>query len=104
MSRQISEEYRIAAKEWVDADSAANVLEELKTATLSQKMAELGDIPVSRAETTVKASKEWHNYILNMVEARKQANLLKVKLEWIRMRHMERQSEEASNRAEMKLS
>lgn len=103
MSGRISEEYRLAAKEWVDADASANVLEELKTATLSQKMSELGDIPVSRAEMTVKASKEWHEYITNMVQARQQANLLKVKLEWIRMRHMERQSEEASARAEMKL-
>lgn len=103
MSRPISEEYRLAAKEWVEADAAANLLEETKSAVLSQRMAALGDMPVSRAEMEVKASEDWHSFIASMVDARKRANELKVKIEWIRMRHMERQSEEASARAEMKL-
>jgi hypothetical protein len=38
-----------------------------------------------------------------MVKAREQANLLKVKMEWLRMRHSEQQSFEATKRAEMKL-
>jgi hypothetical protein len=37
------------------------------------------------------------------VEARQRAALLKVKLEWLRMRFSEQQSEEATKRAEMKL-
>lgn len=103
VSKPISEEYRIVAKEWVDADAAANLLEETKSAVLSQKMAALGEMPVSRAEMEVKASPAWTEFLTEMVNARKSANELKVKLEWIRMRHMERQSEQASARAEMKL-
>jgi hypothetical protein len=38
-----------------------------------------------------------------MVAARKDANLAKVKADWLRMRHSEQMSEEANNRAEMKL-
>jgi hypothetical protein len=38
-----------------------------------------------------------------MIEARKKANLLKVQLEYLRMRHSEWQSHEASKRAEMRL-
>jgi hypothetical protein len=98
-----SEQYRLVAKEWVDADAAANLLEEMKSATLSQNMQALGEMAVSKAEMTVKASENWASYITNMVEARKRANLLKAKLEYCRMRFNEWQSAEATKRAEMKL-
>ena len=104
MSNQpISEQYRLTAKEWVEADAAASLLEETKSAVLSQRMAALGDMAVSKAEMTVKASDEWEDHITKMVGARKQANLLKVKMEWLRMKFSEHQSIEATKRAEMKL-
>ena len=99
----LSEQFRIVAKKWVDADAAANMLEETKSAVLAKRMAELGDMPVSRAEMMVKASQEWSDYISAMVEAREKAALLKVQLEYIRMRFHEWQSVEASKRAEMRL-
>ncbi len=99
----ISEQFRLLAKDYVDKESAASLLEELKSATLSQRMTELGDMPVSRAEMTVKASQEWREFIEAMVTARKAANEAKLKLEWIRLRHSERMSEEANARAERKL-
>ena len=98
-----SEQFRIVAKEWVDADAAASVLEELKSATLSQKMQALGDMPVNRAEMAVKGSPEWEEYIRSMTNARRRANLLKVKLEYLRMKYGEWNSAEATKRAEMKL-
>ncbi len=102
-SLPLSEQFRIVAKEWVGADSAANVLEESKSATLSQWMLALGDMAVSKAEMQVKASPEWKAYIDAMVKARERSNLLKVKLEYLRMRFSENQSSEATRRAEMKL-
>jgi hypothetical protein len=99
----ISEKFRIIAKRWVDADSAANMLEETKTSVLAKRMADLGDMPVSRAEMTVKASDEWHEYIRAMVDARTTAARLKVQMEFIRMQFHEWQSHEATRRAEMKL-
>ena len=99
----ISEQFRIVAKKWVDADSSANILEETKSAVLSRMMADLGDMPVSKAEMTIKASAEWREYVEKMVEARKRASLLKVQLEYIRMKYHEWQSYEATKRAEMKL-
>jgi len=99
----ISEQYRIIAKQWVDADSAANILEETKSAFLSQKMTALGDVPVSRAEMTVKASDEWTDFVTRMVKAREAANRFKVQLEYIRMKSMEWQSAEASKRVEARL-
>lgn len=98
-----SEQYRIVAKQWVDADAAASVLEELKSATLSQMMLAQGDMPVSRAEMKVKASEEWTKYIQNMVMERGAANKLKVQLEYLRMKFQEWSSENATKRAEMRL-
>lgn len=103
MSAPLSEQYRIAAKEWVDLDNKARLLEECKSAVLSQQMSALGDMPVSKAELKVKASDYWKDYVTEMVESRTQANLAKVKVEWIRLRFMERQSIEATERAERKL-
>lgn len=99
----LSEQFRIIAKKWVDADSAASLLEETKSATLAKMMSDCGDMPVSRAEMMVKSSQEWTEYVRSMVEARNKASLLKVQLEYIRMKFHEWQSHEATKRAEMKL-
>jgi len=103
MNEPISEQYRIVAKKWVEADSAASLLEESKSAVLSRMMMDLGDMPVSRAEMNVKASREWSEYVNKMVRAREDAALLKVKMEYLRMKFSEWQSHEATKRAEMKL-
>lgn len=98
-----AEQYRIVAKEWVELDRAASMLEESKSAVLSQKMAALGDMAVSKAELIVKASPEWADYIKTMVDARGAANLKKVNLEYVRMKFMEWSSENANRRAEARL-
>lgn len=106
--RPISEEYRIVARKWVDADAAARLREELKTTTLEQQKQQLiereGDMPDSHAERRVKAGKDWEDYIRTMVETRTDANRLKAQLEFIRMKFSEHQDFNASARAEMRLS
>lgn len=99
----ISEQYRLASLKWVKANAAADLLEESKSAVLSQRMAKLGDIPVSRAELTVKASPEWKEYIETMNNARREANELKVEAEFLKMRFYEWQSHEATKRTEARL-
>ena len=99
----ISEQYRVVAKRWVDAEAAASILEDTKSAVLSQQMAALGEMPVSKAEMQVKASSDWTAHVEKIVDARKQANLLKVQLEYLRMKSGEQASHEATRRAEMKL-
>jgi len=100
---ELSEQFRLAGKEWCELSAAADLLEASKSAVLSQMMAKLGDMPVSRAEATVKAGKEWLEYVEKTVEARKAANLAKIKLEWLRMRHSEQMSQEATERSERRL-
>ena len=102
-----SEQFRIVSKQWVDADAAATLLEDTKSAVLSERMqALIRDEPgmaINRAEAAVKGSEEWREWISGMIEARKKANLLKVQLEYLRMKFTEWNSHEASRRAEMKL-
>jgi len=99
----ISENFRIAAKDWVSRDGAARMLEESKTSVLAQRISALGDMPHNKAERQVKSSDEWHEYIRQMVEAKTAANLAKVRMEYIRMQFSENQSSEANARAERKM-
>lgn len=98
-----SEQFRVVAKQWVELDEAASLLEETKSAVLAQKMNALGDVPVSHAERTVKSSAEWQDYIEKMVRSRTAANLKKVQMEYLRMKFSEWQSDNANKRAEMRL-
>ena len=102
-NKPISEQYRIAALNWVSADTAANLLEETKSAVLAKMMADLGDMPVSRAEMKVKSSDEWHDHVRHMVDARSKASAAKIEAEYLKMRFYEWQSQAATRRAEMKL-
>ena len=105
MSNQpISEQYRLAALEWVDLDNAARLLEETKTIALSTSMKALGDLPVTSAEREVKCTLAWKEFVESIVTARTKANRSKVQLEFLRMQHSEQMSMEASIRHEMRLS
>jgi len=99
----ISELYRLAAEDWVKLDGAARLLEETKTAVLSQMMASLGDMPVSRAELTVKSTDDWKEFVTEMVKARTAANEKKIEVEYLKMRFAEWNSNEANARIERKL-
>lgn len=102
-----SEQFRVVAKRWVDADAAATLLEDTKSALLSERVQSLirsePGIAINRAEAAVKASDEWKDWIGGMVEARKKANLLKVQMEYLRMKFAEWNSHEATKRTEARL-
>ena len=99
----LSEQFRLVAKDYVAKDTAANLLEESKSAVLARLVSAQGDMAHNRAEMNVKASQEWQDYIGRMVQARHDAALAKVKMEYVKMRFNEWQSAEASKRAEMRL-
>ena len=98
-----SAKYRIVGERWVNAEAAAQLLEDMKSAIMAQRQAALGDIPVNKAEQSVKASPYWEDYIKQTVEARKEANLAKVHLEVSRMEYYENQGREANQRTEMRV-
>lgn len=91
--RPISEQFRIVALQFVDADGAASLLEEMKTTTLAQMksnlIAEQGEMADLKAERLVKSADDWSAYIREMVGARTKANKLKLQLEFLRMKERE---------------
>lgn len=96
----ISLQWARAAEHWVDLDSAATLLEETKSAVLSQMMMRLvdGRTAVNRAEMEVKASPEWHTHITKLTSARKAANMAKVRMEFLRLKFFEDNSRAATER------
>lgn len=103
-----SEQFRIVSKSWVDADEAASLMEETKSIIFSEMTNQLlvKDISLAhnRAETIIKSSPEWKEFVEKMVKLRSRANLLKAQMEYLRMRFSEQQSHEATARAEMNLT
>jgi len=98
-----SEQYRIVAKQWCDAEAAASLLEDTKSAVLSQRMMAVDASSMAKAEAMVKSSSEWQDHIDKTVSARKAANLLKVQMEYLRMKFQEWSSDEANKRTEARL-
>lgn len=105
--RLISSVYYEVGSKWIDLDAAARILEETKTALLSQKKLEVearaGKISKAQAEDLVKASPEWMEHLHKIVDARTAANRERLKLETLKMRHSEQQSREATARHEARL-
>lgn len=105
--RPLSEEFRLTAREYADADAAASLLEELKSTTLEKRksiiIAEQPGLAENKAERFAKTSIEWESYIRQMCASRAQATRLRLKLEWIRMRHREWVGADANARHEAKL-
>jgi|694.fasta_scaffold28940_12 hypothetical protein len=103
IQRPLSEEYLQVAEQWVAHDSAARLLEEGKSAYLSQRMMAQDAPSIAKAEMQVKASEDWSQYIKRMCKARDLANLSKVRMDYIRMRFSEHQSDAATERAASRL-
>lgn len=99
-----SEQWRLKALEAVDADDAARMLEESKTAVLSERIKGLGDMPYAHAERDVKASQWWRAWVKSMVNARTTANRLKIEAEFLKMKYFEGQSMNADKRTEMRMT
>jgi hypothetical protein len=102
-NRPLSQIYLEAAEDWCDKEAAAQLLEDCKSAVMSQRQTALGDLPVNRAEQIVKASPGWHEHLEKIVEARRIANLAKVQCEYIKMRQMEWISHQANDRVGSRL-
>lgn len=99
----IPEQWHEAAMACVDAEAAAQLLEETKSAKLSEMIGELQrDTPglaFNKAEMTAKASPEWRAWVEGMVRARKAANRARVNRDFLRMQFSVWIAEDANHRA-----
>lgn len=106
--RPLSEQFRVVALQFADADAAASMYEEAKGTTFAKLVTAIAatqpNISEARAERMVKASDEWSEYLEAMRVARAKATKLKLQLDYIRMKFSEWQSREANSRHEARLS
>lgn len=91
--KPISELYRLAATEYVQAERKAREFEEGKGIVLSEMINKLCEVDEklsqAKAERTAKGSADYKKYIRRMHDARTEANLRKVDVEVLRMQHGE---------------
>jgi len=104
-NERLSQKLYECGQKWVAARKRSYMLKEAKSARFAQMVNQslVEDMPVNRAEHQVRASPEWFSYLENMVEADAEENLAWLQVETIKMRNGEKQSEEATARAEMRL-
>lgn len=105
-NRPISQIYAEEGDAWAEAEARASILEDTKGPNLSElalKVQEQLGIPFNRAEAIAKGSKENRAWILQAIDARREANKLRVRLESVRMKYGEWQSQAANERLQAKL-
>ncbi len=98
-----AEEFKKAGEHWTDVEAAASLLEDTKSSELSRRMAELGDMAVSKAEMMVKKTDQWRQFVENIVKTRQEANKAKINVDYCRMKHQDWLNKDANTRAEMRL-
>lgn len=102
-NQRIEQQWYEAAMAHADAEAAAQLLEETKSSVLAEHVANLiRDEPkmsIAKAETTVKASPEWRQFVEGMVRARKAANKARVTRDYLKMQFSVWIAEDANHRA-----
>lgn len=107
MNRNIplSQQFYECGLKHADLHAAASLLEETKStvqAQLALRHTAQG-VSVSKSELMAKADPLMEQHINNMVEARKAANKAKVEMEFLRIKHWENQSEQATERLQARI-
>lgn len=80
------------------------LLEDSKSAIMSQMMMRCPEKSIAAKEMAVKASDEWNIHIVKINKARKDANLLKIKMDYLRMQAWEENSHAANDRVMARMS
>jgi hypothetical protein len=99
----IAERYRLIGEEWADADAAYYMLDTSRTAVLAQIVAQSKEASFQRAESNARASAEYREHIQKTTDAKRKANLLRVRMEYLKMRFALWNSSDANQRAERKM-
>lgn len=98
---KLIEEIKRRGADWADKEAAASLLEEGKKPRLSQLKSQFDGSDASR-ETQALATPEYHEYIRDMVEARKQAHIARINYRAAETWCDLHRTQEASKRIELK--
>lgn len=99
----LSQRWYESANRWVDADSAASLMEESKSSIFSQMAMRQEGSSVAAKELKARASTDWETYISKMVAARRTANKLKIETEYLKMQYFEAAGQAATERVMARL-
>jgi 2-methylaconitate cis-trans-isomerase PrpF len=86
---------------WADAEAAADLLEETKGTLLAKLTKEHLDLPAWKAEAEAKGDPRYEEHIKAMVDARRLANLARVRYDGAKAMGEFARSAESTRRAEM---
>jgi hypothetical protein len=92
-----------AGEAWADHEAAASLLEETRKVVLAELKNQSAAKSDAAAETLALADPAYRLHVTNMVNARRDANVAKVRYVSLQMLVELRRSQESTRRAEMKL-
>lgn len=101
--QSIEERYRLLGEEWADADAAYYLLDNTRTSIRSELVLKQQGIPNNRAEHVASASPEYREHVEKTADAKRRANLLRVRMDYLKMRFTKWNSADANQRTERKL-
>lgn len=100
---ELTERWRLAAAEWLDAQDAADLLSDSKADVFAEMSSKASGATNAEKERNARTSPEWRDYRTRMTEANSHARRLKMRLTFAKMQREDWLNGEANKRAEMKL-
>lgn len=89
---------------WADAEAAADLLEETRSTLLAKITKEHFELPAWKAEAAAKADPRYEDHVTKMVDARRLANLARVRYDGAKAMGEFARSAESTRRAELQAS
>lgn len=103
--QSLAERFRLVAEEYAEVDAAFYMLENTRTsiaAELALKEIAKGT-PVSKAELIAKASAEYREHVTKAGDTKHRANVLRARMDYLRMRERKEDRESWNERSERKM-
>ena len=98
-----TERWRLAAKEWLDLQDAADFLDGSKNDTLAEIVSRSPGNSHAEKERNARISDEWKEHRRKIIEANAAARRAKLRVQFAKMQREDHLNGEANRRAEMKL-
>ncbi len=102
----LREQWRLLALQWSELEDAASRLEEGRSIVISEEVLKLteGGMSYAQAERKARVSDRFKKYVHAMHDARKAANDAKIEMQNADRLYWHHATDEANQRAEMRLS
>lgn len=102
-TEDFTEKWRLAAGEWLDAQDAADLLNDAKHDTLAEIASRMDGSSQAAKVESARKTEEWLSFRSQMTAANTKARRLKFRVTFAKMQREDHLNGEANRRAEMKL-